>query len=40
MGNGYGASYWRFTPFNLAWDTLVRGSLLIAVGFFLIAISK
>jgi hypothetical protein len=40
LGNGYGASYWRFTPFNLAWDTLVRGSLLIAVGFFLIAISK
>lgn len=40
LGNGYGASYWRFTPFNLAWDTLVRGSLLIVVGFFLIAISK
>ena len=40
MGNVYGASYWRFTSFSLAWDTLVRGSLLIAVGFFLIAISK
>lgn len=40
LGNGYGASYWRFTPFNLAWDTLVRGTLLIALGFFLIVVSK
>lgn len=40
LGNGYGASYWRFAPFDLGWDTLVRGSLLIAIGFFLIVISK
>jgi hypothetical protein len=40
IGNGYGASYWRFGPFDLAWDTLFRGTLLIAIGLFLVAISK
>jgi len=40
IGNGYGASYWRFGPLDLAWDTLFRGSLLVAIGVFLIAISK
>lgn len=40
MGNGYGATYWRFDPFSLGWDTLVRGGLLVAIGIFLIAISK
>lgn len=22
LGNAYGADYWRFGPFNLAWDTI------------------
>ncbi len=40
LGNGYGAGYWRFGPFNLAWDTFWRGSLLVVLGFFLIKWSK
>jgi hypothetical protein len=40
LGNGYGAAYWRFGPFNLAWDTLFRGSALVVVGLILIRISK
>jgi hypothetical protein len=40
LGNAYGAAYWRFGPFNLAWDTLFRGSLLVLVGFFLIRLDK
>lgn len=40
LGNGYGADYWRFGPFNLAWDTFVRGGVLVLVGFFLLRISK
>jgi hypothetical protein len=40
LGNGYGASYWRFGPFNLAWDTFLRGTLLVVIGFILIRASK
>jgi len=40
LGNAYGAAYWRFGPFNLAWDTLFRGSVLILIGFLLIRLSK
>lgn len=40
LGNAYGATYWRFDPFNLGWDTIVRGGLLVLIGIFLIAISK
>jgi len=40
LGNAYGAAYWRFGPFNLAWDTLFRGSVLVLIGFFLIRLSK
>jgi hypothetical protein len=40
LGNGYGASYWRFGPFDLAWDTFWRGSLLVIIGFILIRASK
>jgi len=40
LGNGYGAEYWRFGPFNLAWDTFWRGSLLVVIGLLLIRWSK
>jgi hypothetical protein len=40
LGNGYGAAYWRFGPFDLAWDTFLRGSLLVVIGFILIRASK
>jgi hypothetical protein len=40
LGNAYGAAYWRFGPFDLAWDTIFRGSLLVGIGFFLIRLSK
>lgn len=40
LGNGYGADYWRFGPLNLAWDTFVRGGVLVLVGFFLLRLSK
>ena len=40
LGNGYGASYWRFGPFNLAWDTFFRGSILILIGMLLIRFSR
>lgn len=40
LGNGYGAGYWRFGPFNLAWDTFWRGSLIVVIGFLLIRWSK
>ena len=40
LGNSYGAAYWRFGPFNLAWDTLFRGSVLVFIGFLLIRLSK
>jgi len=40
LGNAYGASYWRFGPLNLAWDTIVRGSLLVVIGLLLIRFSK
>ncbi len=40
LGNAYGAGYWRFGPFNLAWDTLFRGSLLVIIGFLLIRFGK
>lgn len=40
LGNGYGASYWRFGPLNLAWDTMFRGTLLVAIGLMLIRLSK
>lgn len=40
LGNAYGASYWRFGPFNLAWDTLFRGSVLVVIGLVLIRFGK
>jgi hypothetical protein len=40
LGNAYGASYWRFGPLNLAWDTIFRGSLLVIIGLLLIRFSK
>jgi len=40
LGNAYGASYWRFGPFNLAWDTLFRGSALVIIGLLLIRLGK
>jgi hypothetical protein len=40
LGNAYGASYWRFGPLNLAWDTIFRGTLLVAIGLLLIRFSK
>jgi len=40
LGNAYGASYWRFGPLNLAWDTIIRGSLLVAIGLLMIRFSK
>jgi len=40
LGNGYGAAYWRFGPFNLAWDTAFRGTVLVLIGFLLIRLSK
>lgn len=40
LGNGYGASYWRFGPLNLAWDTFFRGAVLVAIGLLLIRYSK
>jgi hypothetical protein len=40
VGNGYGAGYWRFGPFNLAWDTAFRGIVLVLIGFLLIRLSK
>ncbi len=40
LGNSYGASYWRFGPLNLAWDTVFRGSMLVVIGVLLIRISK
>ncbi len=40
LGNAYGASYWRFGPLNLAWDTMFRGSMLVIMGMILIRFSK
>jgi hypothetical protein len=40
LGNGYGASYWRFGPLNLAWDTMFRGTVLVVIGLMLIRFSK
>ncbi|HXX72652.1 MAG TPA: hypothetical protein VEI80_03085 [Candidatus Acidoferrales bacterium] len=40
LGNAYGASYWRFGPLNLAWDTMFRGTVLIVIGLMLIRLSK
>jgi len=40
LGNGYGAGYWRFGPFNLAWDTAFRGAALVGIGIVLIRLSK
>jgi len=40
LGNAYGASYWRFGPLNLAWDTIVRGSILVVIGLLLIRFSN
>ncbi len=40
LGNAYGASYWRFGPLNLAWDTVFRGSMLVVIGVLLIRLSK
>ncbi len=38
--NAYGASYWRFGPLNLAWDTVFRGSMLVVIRVLLIRLSK
>lgn len=40
LGNAYGASYWRFGPMNLAWDTIFRGSILVALGLVLVRLGK
>jgi len=40
LGNAYGASYWRFGPLNLAWDTMFRGAVLVALGLMLIRLSQ
>jgi len=40
LGNAYGASYWRFGPLNLAWDTMFRGTVLVVIGLMLIRFSK
>ena len=40
LGNAYGASYWRFGPLNLAWDTMFRGTVLVVIGLMLIRLSK
>jgi len=40
LGNAYGASYWRFGPLNLAWDTMFRGTVLVVIGLMLIHFSK
>lgn len=40
LGNGYGASYWRFGPLNLAWDTMFRGTILVVIGLLLIRFSR
>ena len=40
LGNAYGAAYWRFGPFNLAWDTMFRGSVLVLIGILLIRFGK
>lgn len=40
LGNAYGASYWRFGPMNLAWDTIFRGGLLVIIGLILIRTGK
>jgi hypothetical protein len=40
LGNAYGASYWRFGPLNLAWDTIFRGTVLVVIGLLLIRFSK
>ena len=40
LGNAYGASYWRFGPLNLAWDTIFRGTVLVVIGLLLIHFSK
>jgi len=40
LGNAYGASYWRFGPLNLAWDTIFRGGVLVIIGMLLIRFSK
>ncbi len=40
LGNAYGAAYWRFGPFDLGWDVLFRGSVLVLIGFFLIRVGK
>ena len=40
LGNGYGAAYWRFGVFNLAWDTFFRGTVLVIIGFLLIRFGK
>lgn len=40
LGNGYNAGYWRFGPLNLAWDTAVRGALIVLFGFVIIRLSR
>jgi len=40
LGNAYGAAYWRFGPFDLAWDTMFRGSILVIIGLLLIRFGK
>jgi len=40
LGNAYGAAYRRFGPFDLAWDTLFRGSIVVIIGLLLIRFGK
>jgi hypothetical protein len=32
IGNAYVTGYWRFDPFNLGWDTVGRGIILLIIG--------
>jgi len=40
LGNAYSAGYWRFEQFNLGWDTVGRGAILVIIGILLIRWSK
>jgi|YelNatPaOPRAMG01_1025707.scaffolds.fasta_scaffold70429_2 hypothetical protein len=32
IGNAYVTGYWRFDPFNVGWDTVGRGIILLIIG--------
>lgn len=40
LGNAYATGYWRFDPFNLGWDTVGRGVILLIIGLLLIRWSE